>query len=598
MEKAFWFQVGGAVVVVLAIVGGFFIHPLISAGVVLLGSAVAGWIAGRKGTSRDFGKYALALLALLLPFALCMFGDPKAFIEVIGGGDILLAGKNLHVRIPVAQLVGIAATLCVLLSVLVFLGVFNAAILFKRWYGVLIAAAVIFVEDMYLSMWLFYALGGAFSFLVTFWIVPGAALLSMAVFSALLLLLLAAWAVFNVRAVKRRNWRNFVWTAAGFAVGSFLLWGISAGALYIASGTVVESTEPSAGKRGALPPELAKRERELRASLDLGKLHERGIELPLSGIRSWHGRKDKTASAEAKKRTLEFAASDEGKTFFARNLELLDLYCRIAAEGEYAPETSLAHLQGYRSVIRFCGDQAALAHCRGEAAQVLPLLEPAEKLEQALYDHETATIEGLILLAMTDCRLRLVVGCGPESPEYAAQYKAILKRFLAREAKIPADVRFIRDELKHIRCFERGSFTYAKDTGAYARLLSYPMGCATLMCKLREAEENEKLAAEWRKTGVVPDETGNYGLAMRRALATRALYSVALALKAYRCERNEYPDKLDALVPGYLDKLPVDPVTGKALRYKKNPKGKAGFELSASRVGKGFGVKVSSTPRY
>ena len=117
-EKAFWFQVGGAVVVVLAIVGGFFIHPLISAGVVLLGSAVAGWIAGRKGTSRDFGKYALALLALLLPFALCMFGDPKAFIEVIGGGDILLAGKNLHVRIPVAQLVGIAATLCVLLSVL------------------------------------------------------------------------------------------------------------------------------------------------------------------------------------------------------------------------------------------------------------------------------------------------------------------------------------------------------------------------------------------------------------------------------------------------------------------------------------------------
>ena len=79
---------------------------------------------------------------------------------------------------------------------------------------------------------------------------------------------------------------------------------------------------------------------------------------------------------------------------------------------------------------------------------------------------------------------------------------------------------------------------------------------------------------------------------------TRALFSVALALKAYRCEKGEYPDKLDVLVPKYLGKLPVDPVTGKALRYKKNPKGKAGFELSASRVGKGFGVKVSPVPRY
>ena len=65
---------------------------------------------------------------------------------------------------------------------------------------------------------------------------------------------------------------------------------------------------------------------------------------------------------------------------------------------------------------------------------------------------------------------------------------------------------------------------------------------------------------------------------------TRALFSVALALMAYRCEKGEYPDKLDVLVPKYLGKLPVDPVTGKALRYKKNVKGKGkgGFELTAS----------------
>ena len=118
MEKAFWFQVGGAIVLVLAIVGGFFIHPLISAGVVLLGSAVAGWVAGRKGTFPDFGKGAIALLALLLPLALCVFGDPKGFIEVTSGADLMLTGKNANVQIPVAQLVAIVAAFYAGFSVL------------------------------------------------------------------------------------------------------------------------------------------------------------------------------------------------------------------------------------------------------------------------------------------------------------------------------------------------------------------------------------------------------------------------------------------------------------------------------------------------
>ena len=45
---------------------------------------------------------------------------------------------------------------------------------------------------------------------------------------------------------------------------------------------------------------------------------------------------------------------------------------------------------------------------------------------------------------------------------------------------------------------------------------------------------------------------------------------VALALRAYKIEHGAYPEKLDALVPCYLQKIPADPFGGGGpLRYKK-----------------------------
>jgi hypothetical protein len=39
-------------------------------------------------------------------------------------------------------------------------------------------------------------------------------------------------------------------------------------------------------------------------------------------------------------------------------------------------------------------------------------------------------------------------------------------------------------------------------------------------------------------------------------------------LQAYRKEKGAYPDSLDALVPGYMPDLPIDPWTGKPMLYK------------------------------
>jgi hypothetical protein len=45
---------------------------------------------------------------------------------------------------------------------------------------------------------------------------------------------------------------------------------------------------------------------------------------------------------------------------------------------------------------------------------------------------------------------------------------------------------------------------------------------------------------------------------------------LALALRAYRLEHSAYPQKLDALVPGYLSKLPIDPFGTQSFGYQRS----------------------------
>ena len=575
MNKAFGIEIGIGVATVVAMGVGFFFNPLIAVAIVLLGSAAAGWLAGRGGSFKSFGAGLLALLALTVIFAVCVFSDVHPLLDAVLTEEqrIILARMDVDLPswLPLAC-VGIALAA----QLLIYLCVFNAAILFKRWYVIAGAAIVLLAELMYLSIWLYAGIGAVFAAFSENQSIGYIVLL------ALLLALLIAWAVCNIRIAKRRNWRNFAWCAGGFAVGSFLVWGISALTFYIYAGSEIDRTASAADPRGKLPEEVAKRELELRTANSVKALHKRGIELPLESVGMWRGRRGKTVSEEAKQRTLEFAASEEGKAFFARNAELIDLCCRIVAEGEFAPKSSLPYLQVYRSAARRCAAQAALAHWRKDAAAILPALEVAEKLEQAIYAHEQDLIEGLVRIAITDLRMQTIVGCGPEAPEYAAQYRAILKRLLAAEPKIPAETGFIRGELVRVRRFERGNFTYPEKSGAYSRLVHYPCACASLVYKLHKAEADAKLASGFRKSGRVPKDADNYGKAMRRALETRAFYATALALKIYRCEKGAYPDKLDELVPGCLEQLPCDPLTGKPFNYKKLPKG--GFMLSAQRV--------------
>jgi len=58
----------------------------------------------------------------------------------------------------------------------------------------------------------------------------------------------------------------------------------------------------------------------------------------------------------------------------------------------------------------------------------------------------------------------------------------------------------------------------------------------------------------------------------RTEQAERNLH-LAFALAAYRGERGGYPEKLDALAPKYLEEVPIDLYSGKALIYRRSENG-------------------------
>jgi hypothetical protein len=51
----------------------------------------------------------------------------------------------------------------------------------------------------------------------------------------------------------------------------------------------------------------------------------------------------------------------------------------------------------------------------------------------------------------------------------------------------------------------------------------------------------------------------------------------ACALQRYFLKNGSYPDNLDAIVPGFLEQIPVDPIDGQPMRYRRNEKG--GFDI-------------------
>jgi hypothetical protein len=75
------------------------------------------------------------------------------------------------------------------------------------------------------------------------------------------------------------------------------------------------------------------------------------------------------------------------------------------------------------------------------------------------------------------------------------------------------------------------------------------------------------------------------------AEASYRLSMLALAASAYRAERGAYPDRLDDLVPRYIDMIPRDPHVAAELRMKKTDGGLILYSVGADQDDDGGGSR-------
>ncbi len=72
----------------------------------------------------------------------------------------------------------------------------------------------------------------------------------------------------------------------------------------------------------------------------------------------------------------------------------------------------------------------------------------------------------------------------------------------------------------------------------------------------------------------------------------------ALALKIYKAEHGEYPEKLDGVIPGMLPKLPTYYFSGRNFAYRKNGEGFILYSLGANRRDDGGEVSKGYSKNY
>jgi len=98
-----------------------------------------------------------------------------------------------------------------------------------------------------------------------------------------------------------------------------------------------------------------------------------------------------------------------------------------------------------------------------------------------------------------------------------------------------------------------------------------------------DAGDSDDVPWYFRITGF--RDGGAYGTVFLKRAMLEASLSAArtgLACRAYKSRHGEYPENLEALVPGLLSEVPIDPFTGKPLIYRREGEGFIVYSLGSN----------------
>ena len=448
-------------------------------------------------------------------------------------------------KIPDAVMLHLGAVVCVACLAL-FLWSFNCRKNSSRWYYALVwCAGVVFLCGHLLFLPLFSGLGAWLNFAGGFsqgdFFQPET--MRLPTFYAMALIFLASGLLWLCHTLKcgRHSWKNILLFAGSFCIFSSLVW-LSA---CCAGRWARQSVDKTAAALGIAPIRTSDAESAESKAVTAFKFYEKNAKYnpPLSGRYDW---KKDTVPAVERAYTMKFFTSPELETY----LEYLKKSAALAGNKEVLYLSSLQH---FRALVRHRMDKAALYHLTGQKVKSLSELLTYPETDSLIPSDTPYLICELVRAAARLLWVESFIQYAPEEKQHIALYRKIFDWSKSWQVHLPSEAGTYLN-MPETETGTVAGFFY----GPYRETLRYrgffnAVGKLPCLEKLQQQE-------------IFPGK-GIFINAARRQRQAIVLGQTALALKLYATEHGRYPEKLSQLVPAYLPKEYLAPVSGRKLEY-------------------------------
>ena len=282
---------------------------------------------------------------------------------------------------------------------------------------------------------------------------------------------------------------------------------------------------------------------------------------PYNGIHNWYA-SDSKLSANEREFTLNFFDSKEAAGQIAREEQIALLF-------NSPDKNHIAAYQVLRSLARTYADRAALFELKGNSEKSMQELMRYIELENKLAAKSPFLIAEIVRFACRNTWLSAVSKHGSDDVKYLPLYLEMQKFVNSWQIALPDEAGFfINFTQKTDTPLKKFFVSPAENIIRYKGFFS----ALNAKNKLRELEKTEVF------TDFTLTSSANSAVRQR---STIVLGKIAIALKCFRIEKGFYPEKLDMLVPGYLEKIPPAPVAFAKIRYES---GNDGFSLEITNL--------------
>ena len=279
--------------------------------------------------------------------------------------------------------------------------------------------------------------------------------------------------------------------------------------------------------------------------------------------------------------------------------------CRFAVDQEETPEAALAFLSRVQAIARLLRlsakvntDTAKPDDAMADCAGIIKLGGAAEAKPRLISMLVDLAMRGIARKGLT-----ATLNGGEPSPEALRQYLGALGNVDSRGR--------LQKALRGERCLGLYLFQgMMQDPAAPGAPFTYSQGIVYLdamekciemagkpwvQCEAGWAKLGQKIAKD-TLVGSLVAALGRGALTYDRSVAIDGVSQLAVALRLYRIKHGEYPEKLAALTPEVLAKLPTDPFSGKDYVYRREGKGFVVYSIGEDGVDDGGEEGSGNTP--